>query len=81
MPSIGTMPVNEITVNQVHDLLKPIWKDKTETASRLRGRIERVLDYAIVKGMMPSPNPAAWQDNLSSLLPAKAKIQIKKNQP
>ena len=81
LPSIGTMPVNEITVNQVHDLLKPIWKDKTETASRLRGRIERVLDYAIVKGMMPSPNPAAWQGNLSSLLPAKAKIQNKQNQP
>ena len=81
LPSIGSMPVNEITVNQVHDLLKPIWKDKTETASRLRGRIERVLDYAIVKGLMSSPNPAAWQGNLSSLLPAKAKIQIKKNQP
>ena len=81
LPSIGTTPVNEITVNEIHDLLKSIWKDKTETASRLRGRIERVLDYAIVKGMMPAPNPAAWQGNLSSLLPSKTKIQIKKNQP
>ena len=42
LPLIGKWPVNEITVNEVHDVLKPIWKDKTETASRLRGRIERV---------------------------------------
>ena len=81
LPSIGTTPVNEITVNEIHNLLKSIWKDKTETASRLRGRIERVLDYAIVKGIMPAPNPAAWQGNLSSLLPSKAKIRTRKNQP
>ena len=81
LPSIGNLPVNEITVNEVHALLQPIWKDKTETASRLRGRIEKVLDYAIVKGMMPPPNPATWQGNLSSLLPAKNKIKVKKNHP
>lgn len=81
LPSIGNLTVNEITVNEVHDLLKPIWKDKTETASRLRGRIERVLDYAIVKGMMQPPNPATWQGNLSSLLPSKNKIKTKKNHP
>ena len=75
------MPVNEITVNEVFALLKPIWKDKTETASRLRGRIERVLDYAIVKSMMKPPNPAVWQGNLSSLLPKKTKIKLKKNHP
>ena len=81
LPSIGNLTVNEITVNEVHDLLKPIWKDKTETASRLRGRIERVLDYAIVKGMMQPPNPATWQGNLSSLLPSKNKVKTKKNHP
>ena len=81
LPLIGKSPVNEITVNEVHDILKPIWKDKTETASRLRGRVERVLDYAIVKGMMPPPNPATWQGNLSSLLPTKTKIKTTKNQP
>ena len=63
--------MNEITVNEVHALLQPIWKDKTETASRLRGRIEKVLDYAIVKGMSAATKPATWQGNLSSLLPAK----------
>ncbi len=81
VPAIGRMPVNEITVNEIHDLLKQIWKDKTETASRLRGRIERVLDYAIVKGMMSPPNPAAWQGNLGALLPAKTKIKTKRNHP
>ena len=62
-------------------LLQPIWKDKTETASRLRGRIEKVLDYAIVKGMMSPPNPAAWHGNLSRLLPSKNKIKTSRNQP
>ena len=81
LPLIGKSPVNEITVNEVHDVLKPIWKDKTETASRLRGRIERVLDYAIATGRMPPPNPAAWQGNLSSLLPSKNKIKTTRNHP
>ncbi|NCX90708.1 MAG: site-specific integrase [Rhodobacteraceae bacterium] len=81
LPSIGSMPVNEITVNEIHALLQPIWKDKTETASRLRGRIEKVLDYAIVKGMMSPPNPASWQGNLSALLPQKAKVKTKRNYP
>ena len=81
LPSIGSKPVNEITVNEIDALLQPIWKDKTETASRLRGRIERVLDYAIVKGMMSPPNPAAWQGNLSLLLSSKNKIKTVRNQP
>jgi len=81
LPSIGSKPVNEITVNEIDALLRPIWKDKTETASRLRGRIERVLDYAIVKGMMSPPNPAAWQGNLSLLLSSKNKIKTVRNHP
>ena len=81
LPSIGNMPVNEITVNEIHALLQPIWKDKTETASRLRGRIEKVLDNAIVKGMMSPPNPASWQGNLSALLPKQSKVKTKRNHP
>jgi integrase len=81
LPSIGSTAVNEITVNEIHALLQPIWKNKTETASRVRGRIEKVLDYAIVKGMMSPPNPAAWQGNLSALLPQKAKVKTKRNHP
>jgi integrase len=81
LPAIGSKPVNEITVNEIDALLQPIWKHKTETASRLRGRIERVLDYAIVKGMMSPPNPAAWQGNLSLLLSSKNKIKTVTNHP
>jgi integrase len=81
LPQIGGMPVNEITVNEIHDLLKPIWKEKTETASRLRGRIETVLNYAIVKGLMSAPNPATWQGNLSALLPSKKQAQEPKHLP
>ena len=81
LPTIGSKPVNEVTVNEIDALLQPIWKDKTETASRLRGRIERVLDYAIVKGMMSPPNPAAWQGNLSLLLSSKNKIKTVRNHP
>ena len=73
--------MNEVTVNKIHALLQPIWKDKTETASRVRGRIEKVLDYAIVQGMMSPPNPAAWQGNLSALLPQKTKVKTKQNHP
>lgn len=80
-PFIGFTPVNEITVNNIHDLLKPIWKYKTETASRLRGRIQVVLDYAIVKKMTVGPNPAVWTGNLSALLPSKSKSTKPKNHP
>ena len=81
LPAIGSKLVSEITVNEIDALLQPIWKHKTETASRLRGRIERVLDYAIVKGMMSPPNPAAWQGNLSLLLSSKNKIKTVRNHP
>ena len=80
-PKIGNSPVNEITVNDIHDLLKPIWKSKTETASRLRGRIETVFDYAIVKQMLPPPNPAVWKGNLSALLPQKSKVAEVEHHP
>ena len=80
-PKIGNRPVNEITVNDIHDLLKPLWKAKTETASRLRGRIEKVFDYAIVKQMLPPPNPAVWKGNLSVLLPQKSKVAEVEHHP
>jgi len=81
IPHIGRTTINEITVTDIHDLLKPIWKTKTETASRLRGRIEKVFDYAIVKNMMKPPNPATWKGNLSVLLPAKSKITTERHHP
>lgn len=80
-PKIGNKPINEISVNDIHDLLLPIWKTKTETASRLRGRIEKVFDTAIVKQLMPPPNPAMWKRNLSEFLPPKSKVSEVNHHP
>lgn len=73
--SIRNMPVDRISVEDVLKILSPIWPSKNETASRLRGRIERVLDFAKVKGWRDGMNPALWSGNLKHLLPARQKLQ------
>ena len=73
-PKIGTLQVRDVGVAQVLDVLEPIWKTKTETASRLRGRIESVLDWAIARGYREGPNPARWRGHLDTMLPAPGKI-------
>jgi integrase len=80
-PVLGDMPVRSIGVADVLRALHPIWSDKTETASRLRGRIENVLSWATVAGHREGPNPARWKGNLSELLPKAAKIAKSDNQP
>jgi integrase len=72
---LRAMPVNTITTEDVLRVLKPIWTTKAETASRVRGRIERVLDAAIAKGFFQGQNPARWKGHLDSLLPARQKLQ------
>jgi integrase len=56
-------------------VLEQLWREKTETASRLRGRIERVLDFATARGWRQGENPARWRGHLDHLLPARAKVQ------
>lgn len=73
-PVFGSLPVEEITTPLIMRVIEPIWLTKTETASRVRGRIERVLSWAIVNGYRPHPNPALWRGNLMELLPAPAKV-------
>jgi integrase len=73
--SIRKMPVDAITTDDVMKILSPIWTIKAETASRIRGRIERVLDYAKVKGWRDGMNPAQWNGHLKHLLPARQKLQ------
>ncbi|MHB0973153.1 MAG: tyrosine-type recombinase/integrase [Thiobacillus sp.] len=68
-PVIGDTPVGEIDTAMVLEVLNPIWIIKTETATRLRGRIERVLSYAKVKGYRQGENPAAWRGHLDNVLP------------
>lgn len=74
---IRSMPINEVSTEHVLNVLKPIWTVKQETASRLRGRIERVLDAAKAKGRIASPweNPARWRGHLDKLLPRRKKLQ------
>jgi integrase len=55
-------------------VLEPLWREKTETASRLRGRIESVLDYAAARGWRSGENPARWRGHLDNLLPARSKV-------
>lgn len=74
-PHIGNLDVSEITTTNVKDVLEPIWYKNTETASRVRGRIEAVLSWAKVAGYRQGENPAAWNDNLKQMLPSPAKIR------
>lgn len=73
-PVIGDMPVLRIDTGDVMRVLDPIWRDKPETAARLRGRVEAVLDYAAARGWRAGENPARWRGQLAKLLPARAKV-------
>jgi integrase len=76
-PAIGDLPVNEVSTDAVLKVLRPIWTSKPETASRVRGRIEKVLDYAAALHYLPreKPNPARWKGGLREVLPAPAKVR------
>lgn len=73
-PVFGDWPVAVVDVAAVVDVLEPIWTTKTETASRVRGRIESVLDYAKVMHYRSGENPARWKGNLEHIFPAKNKV-------
>lgn len=81
MPVLGKMMVQDIDVRDVLRVLQPLWTDKTETASRLRGRIESVLSWATVAGHRQGDNAARWAGNLKELLPAPSKVAKEGNQP
>jgi len=74
-PTIGVLPVQEVDVNLVMSILEPIWQTKTETADRVRGRIEAVLDWATTREYRSGDNPARWRGRLENLLPARSKIR------
>jgi integrase len=67
--TIGDIPVDEITAKDIYSILRAIGPTKAETASRVRRRIERILDAAKVLKLRAGDNPAAWNCNLSSMLP------------
>jgi integrase len=71
---IGAMDVAELDTTDILRVIEPIWTSKTETASRVRQRIEKVLTFCIVRGYRQPPNPAAWVGHLKEALPARSQI-------
>jgi integrase len=82
-PVIGDLPVQAVDVAHVMKILEPIWQSKPETAGRVRGRIETVLDWAKARNYRPkdSENPARWRGHLDQLLPKKTKVRRVRHQP
>jgi integrase len=74
IPTIGDISVSEIGLPEVLAVLKPIWTEKTETASRIRQRIEQILNWATVSGYRTGENPARWAGNISEILPKPSKV-------
>ncbi len=80
-PIMGDVSVGEVDREMVLKVLDPIWASRTETAARVRGRIESVLDWAMVRGLREGENPARWRGALSKVLPARSKIQRPQHHP
>lgn len=74
-PVFGKLPVQTIDVALVMKVIEPIWSAKPETASRVRGRIEVILDWARVRGYRMGENPARWRGHLDHLLPPRSKVR------
>jgi integrase len=75
LPVLGSMPVAAVDTADVMRILEPLWREKTETMSRLRARIEAVLDYAKARGWRDGENPARWRGHIANLLPARGKVR------
>jgi integrase len=74
-PFLGRLSIQSVDTVLVQKVLDPIWKTKPETASRLRGRIEAILDWAKARGLRQGENPARWRGHLDHLLPARSKVR------
>lgn len=80
-PIIGELATSQITTEHLLEILKPIWAAKAETASRVRNRIELVLDAAKARGLRDGENPARWRGHLDKLLPPSSKAKRTQNHP
>ena len=78
-PVIGDLPVQHIDTGLVLEVIEPIWLEKTETASRVRQRIENILDWAKARGFREGENPARWKGHLDRSLPKRQKVQKTKH--
>jgi integrase len=75
-PHIGNMLISEIGITHIKEVLDPIWYTKTETASRIQGRIKKIIDFAIVSGYRDKSNPAIWDGYLDSIYDSPKKIKV-----
>ena len=80
-PIMGDVPVDEVDTTLVLQVLNPLWKSKTETATRVRGRIEGIIDWAKARGARQGDNPARWRGHLDHLLPSPGKIRRVRHHP
>jgi integrase len=80
-PVIGDLPVAKVETAHVMQIMEPIWTAKTETASRVRGRIEAVLDWAKARHYRSGDNPARWRGHLDKLLPGRSKVKKVEHHP
>ncbi len=80
-PAFGSLPVSQIETALVMRVLEPIWASKTETASRVRGRIEKILDWCKTHGYRQGENPARWKGHLENLLSAPKKTKTVEHHP
>ena len=78
---MGNKPVADIDVPTIKKVIEPIWKTKNETASRVRGRIEKVLGWATVSGYRHGENPARWTSHLSEIFPKRSAVRKIKHHP
>jgi integrase len=74
-PVFGALPVQAIDTALVTKVLDPIWREKTETATRVRQRVEAILDWATAHGYRSGDNPARWRGHLNKLLPAPSRVR------
>ncbi|MFZ7127721.1 MAG: tyrosine-type recombinase/integrase [Desulfobacterales bacterium] len=77
IPVIGRLPVNEVDLPHILSVLQPIWTTRTETATRLRQRLENILAWATVSGYRRGDNPARWKGHLDAILPKPSKVRTK----
>jgi integrase len=73
-PVVGSLLVRDVTTAHVIQVLEPIWLTKTETATRVRSRMELVLDFATARGYRAGPNPARWRGHLDAALPKPSRV-------
>ena len=80
-PTLGELSVSAIGTGEIMKIIEPLWQEKPETASRVRGRIETLLDYAAARGWRQGDNPARWRGHLANLLPPRSRVQKVEHHP